>query len=227
MTITSSIFDMFARSPLMPLEKHMDKVHSCVEVLIPFFEAVLKQDWITVEKLQLKISVLEREADQMKKDLRTHLPRGLFLPVPRTDLLEILFTQDRLANKAKDIAGIIIGRKLLIPKEIAEDFMRFLKRSIDASKQARDAINQLDELLETGFRGSNEVKLVEGMITTLDAIEHDTDEMQIIIRKKLFELEKSLPPVDVIFLYKIIEWTGDLADRAQAVGGLLELLLAR
>lgn len=226
MTITSSIFDMFARSPLMPLEKHMDKVHSCVEVLIPLFEAVLKQDWNTVEQLQHQISVLEREADQMKKNLRLHLPRGLFLPVPRTDLLEVLFTQDRLANKAKDIAGIIIGRRLIIPDAIAADFIHFLKRCIDASKQARDAINQLDELLETGFRG-NEVKLVEGMITTLDAIEHDTDEMQIVIRKKLFEIENTLAPVDVIFLYKIIEWTGDLADRAQAVGGLLELLLAR
>jgi uncharacterized protein Yka (UPF0111/DUF47 family) len=30
----------------------------------------------------------------------------------------------------------------------------------------------------------------------------------------------------MIFLYKIIEWTGELADRAQAVGGQLELLLA-
>ncbi|HBP75141.1 MAG TPA: phosphate transport regulator, partial [Alcanivorax sp.] len=36
-----------------------------------------------------------------------------------------------------------------------------------------------------------------------------------------------LPPVDVIFLYKIIEWIGDLADRAQKVGGRLQLLLAR
>jgi uncharacterized protein Yka (UPF0111/DUF47 family) len=30
-----------------------------------------------------------------------------------------------------------------------------------------------------------------------------------------------------MFLYKIIDWIGDLADRAQQVGSRLELLLAR
>ena len=53
------------------------------------------------------------------------------------------------------------------------------------------------------------------------------DEQQIQIRSQLFKLESELPPVDVIFLYKIIEWIGDLADRAQKVGGRLQLLLAR
>lgn len=226
MSITSPIFKMFARSPIKPLETHICKVQSCVEKLIPFFEAVLKEDWVAAEKLQNKISQLENEADELKKDLRLHLPRGLFLPVPRTDILEILITQDRIANKAKDIAGIIVGRKLVLPHTIAENYISFLKRCIDASQQATQAINQLDELLETGFRG-NEAKLVEDMINTLDIIETDTDRLQVQIRRQLFELEKDLPPVDVIFLYKIIEWTGDLADRAQTVGGQLELLLAR
>ena len=36
-----------------------------------------------------------------------------------------------------------------------------------------------------------------------------------------------LPPVDVIFLYKIIDWIGDLANRAQTVGGRLQILIAR
>ena len=40
-------------------------------------------------------------------------------------------------------------------------------------------------------------------------------------------LEVELPPVDVIFLYQIIDWVGDLADRAQRVGSRLQLLVAR
>ena len=53
------------------------------------------------------------------------------------------------------------------------------------------------------------------------------DEQQITIRATLFKLESELSPVDVIFLYKIIEWVGDLADRAQKVGGRLQMLVAR
>ena len=51
--------------------------------------------------------------------------------------------------------------------------------------------------------------------------------MQIEVRRALFKLEKDLPPVDVMFLYQIIEWIGDVADRAERVGNRLEQLLAR
>ena len=123
------------------------------------------------------------------------------------------------------IAGLIVGRKMIIPQTLASDFSTLVKRSVDAAVQAKTAINELDELLETGFRG-NEVKVVENMIIELNAIEHDTDEMQVELRKGLFKIENSLSPVDVIFLYSVIKYIGDLADYAQNVGGRLQLLLA-
>jgi predicted phosphate transport protein (TIGR00153 family) len=65
------------------------------------------------------------------------------------------------------------------------------------------------------------------MINQLDEIENDTDAMQITLRKDLLALEGDLNPVDVMFLYQIIEWIGDLADLAERVGARLEILLAR
>jgi predicted phosphate transport protein (TIGR00153 family) len=226
MTIMSPILNMFGRSPIRPLQQHIDKTHSAAEKLLPFFEAVITRDWNAAANYQQEIVSLEKEADSIKKDLRLHLPKGLFLPVPRADVLSVLDSQDRLANLARNIAGEVLGRQMHIPDEIAASYQLFLSRCIDASAQARKAINELDELLETGFRG-NEVKLVEDMIRELDIIEQDTDEMQIAIRQKLFSIEKELPPIDAIFLYKMIVETGDLANFAQKVGGQLQLLLAR
>jgi predicted phosphate transport protein (TIGR00153 family) len=51
--------------------------------------------------------------------------------------------------------------------------------------------------------------------------------MQIKLRRQLREIENEMNPVDVMFLYKIIEWVGDLADIAERVGSRLELMLAR
>lgn len=220
------ILQMFGQSPIWPLQAHMEKAYACVEELLPFFEAVFAANWQQALVLQKEIATLEHEADQLKKDLRLHLPKSLFLPVPRSDLLEMLTLQDTLPNKAKDIAGLVYGRHMHFPEAIAGNFFALLKRCLDAAKQARRAIEELDELLETGFRG-NEVKVVEDMIVELDRIERETDEMQVEIRQTLFKIENTLPPVDVIFLYKIIEWTGDLADDAHRVGGQLHLLLAR
>ena len=217
---------IFGNSPVAPMQKHMAKVYACASQLIPLFEAVIAEDWEKVQGLQQEISQLERDADDLKKQLRLNLPKGLFMPVSRQDLLEVLLTQDKVANKAKDIAGVITGRKMTLPAIIHEDYIRFVQRCVDACKQAKKAINEMDELVETGFSGQ-EVRLVNDMISKLDSIESDTDSLQSAIRLKLFAIEKELPPIDVMFLYKIIEWTGEVADHSQRVGSRLQLMLAR
>lgn len=226
MPTANPFLQLFGRSPIRPLQEHIDKVYACAQRLVPFFDAVLANDWEKAETIQHAITDLEHEADVLKKELRLNLPKGLFLPVPRTDLLDMLRSQDRIANKAKDIAGLILGRKMQIPPQLAGDLQKFLQRSIDATAQAHKSIHELDSLLETGFSG-NELGIVEEMIDELDDIEHDTDEMQIRIRKQLYQVEKDLPPIDTMFLYSVIEWIGELANRAQRVGGQLQLLIAR
>ncbi len=221
-----NIFNVFARSPIRPLQQHMAKVYACASELMGFFAAVYDHDWQKADEEQQKIVALEHQADEIKQDMRAHLPKGLFLPVSRGDLLEILTTQDRIANKAKDIAGLIIGRKMPIPETITIRFLDLLKCSIAAVDQSHKAICELDELLETGFRG-NEVHIVEEMINKIAETEHESDEIQIDVRRQLYKIEQDLSPVDVIFIYKIIDWVGDIADRAEQVGNRLQLLLAR
>lgn len=218
--------NVFGASPVKPLQQHMEKVCDCVSELTPFFKATFEKDWDEVQKIRSNISTLEREADELKKEIRLQLPKGIMLPVSRRDLLEVLTMQDKIANKAKDISGIILGRKMKFPEVVMENYAAFVKRCIDATLQAQTAINELDELVQTGFRGK-EVELVESMILKLDKIEQDTDSLQVDIRFALFEIEKELPPVDVMFLYKVIDGTGEVADLAQRVGSRLQLMLAR
>lgn len=222
----TTLSDMFGTSPVRPLQKHMQSVQDCVTQLIPFFDAVLAEEWDEAHKFQAEIARLENEADKLKRELRLKLPKSLFMAMSRRDLLEVLTMQDKIANKAKDIAGLIVGRKMTFPNNLGPLLKDFIQRSIDASAQAQTAINELDELVETGFRGT-EVKLVESMIKTLDEIESDTDKIQVEVRKELFAIESDLNPVEVMFLYRIIDWIGDLGDLSQRVGSRLELMLAR
>lgn len=222
----STISSLFGSSPIKPLQTHMASVQACVIELVPFFQAVIKEDWKEARSQQKKIAKLEGEADKLKRQLRLHLPKSLFMPVSRRDLLEVLTMQDKIANKAKDIAGLITGRKITLPETLHEAFIEYVSRCIDASAQAQTAINELDELIETGF-GGKQMDLVESMITTLDSIEGDTDKIQVKIRSAVFANEKNMNPVEVMFLYQVIDWVGDVADLAQRVGSRLELMLAR
>ena len=204
----------------------MAKAQSCITLLGDFLEASYNNDWLKAEEIQLAIHNTENEADALKREIRTHLPRSLWLPVARNDLLEMLQIQDRLANQARDIAGIMLGRKIEIPEELIECVRDYFQKNLNTSMQALKAINELDELLETGFRGT-EATLVEGLVVELDELEHQSDVSQVKLRGMLFQIEDSLPPVDVMFLYKIIDRLGELADVSQKVGSRLLLLIAK
>lgn len=217
---------IFGRSPFTAMQEHMVIVDQCVSQLTPFFTAVLKQDHTKAKEVYKEISKLENKADALKKKLRLHMPKSLFMPVARRDLLELLLVQDKAANQAKDVAGLIVGRKMVFPDKIAKLIPDYSRRCVDACKQAKKVINELDELVETGFAGK-EVKIVASIIHELDSIESDTDKLQVKIRAALLKIEKDLPAVDVMFYYKVIEGIGDVADISQRIGSRVELLLAK
>ena len=224
--MNNPISALFGPSPIRPIQKHMAKAQNCITLLGDFLEATYSKEWQKAEEIQETICKTENEADTLKRDIRTHLPRSLWLPVARNDLLEMLQIQDRLANRARDIAGLMLGRKIEIPIELIEGVRDYYHKNLNTSAQALKAINELDELLETGFRGK-EATLVEELVVELDELEHQSDVSQIKLRAMLFQMEDSLPPVHVIFLYKIIDRLGELADISQKIGSRLLLLIAK
>ena len=217
--------NIFGSSPVMPLEKHIDIAYRCARELRPFFTAAIAGDWEAAGAARDSIEALEHEADDLKKEIRLHLPKSLFMPVPREDLLGLLLVQDKIANRSKDVSGIVLGRKMQIPQTISEQFLDFVDRNIDAAKQARKGVRELDELFTAGFRGA-EVDLVSGMIEELDRIETDTDEKQASLRAALFAIEDTLNPIDAVFMYQVIDLIGQVADMSERVGRRLELLLS-
>ncbi|MBT4521816.1 MAG: TIGR00153 family protein [Halieaceae bacterium] len=218
--------NLFGKSPIRPIQEHMQATDRAAQQLPNFIQATIENDWDKAEQLYKSISESEQEADVMKRTVRQHLPKSLFLPVPRSDLLDLVTTQDHVANHAKDIAGIMLGRKICFPEKLQDRLVEFTEACVATSTQALAAIQQLDELLEVGFSG-REVKLVESMLKELDKLEARTDRQAISLRAKLFKIEAKLPPVEVIFLYQIIGRLGDLADAAEKVGDRLQIVIAR
>jgi predicted phosphate transport protein (TIGR00153 family) len=217
---------MFAGSPIKPLQNHISKVLECAKTLGPFFQAVLEKDYDRAASLRKDIHRLEVEADDLKHNLRLHLPNSLFMPMPRERILDIVTVQDRIANKAKHVSGIVNSRKIEFPDEIAELMTVYVECCVTASRQAKRIINELDELVEVGFRG-REVSSVEEMINDLDKIEYEADKLESQINNAMFAIENDLNPIDAMFLYRVIREVGEVADIAQRVGARVELLLAR
>ncbi|MBA6413835.1 TIGR00153 family protein [Parahaliea sp. F7430] len=225
-TGSNPLSKLFGRSPIGPIQEHMKVVNDAAQLLPAFFVASAEDNWDSAAQLFKDISRAERQADKLKRSVRRHLPKSLFMPVPRGDLLELITFQDKVANTAKDIAGLALGRKMKFPEAMQSSLMELVTTCAETSAQALVVISELDELLEVGFSG-RAVKQVESMIKVLEKLEGRTDKQSQALRSKLFKIEAELPPVDVMFYYKIIELLAASADDAERIGHRLQIIMAK
>jgi predicted phosphate transport protein (TIGR00153 family) len=217
--------NIFGSSPVQPLEKHIDVACRCAEQLRDLVVAAESGSWDTAEAVRDRIEELEQEADEIKKKIRLNLRRSLFMPVAKEDLLKLLKVQDAIADRTRDVSRIIVSRRMTIPEPIFDQYLEFMDRNVDAARQARKSVQELDELFAVGFRGA-EVELVSGFIDELGRMHKETDNMQSELRAALHQIESTLNPVDTVFLYQIIEETWRVAEAAEDVGHCLELLIS-
>lgn len=226
MPMMSPLLKMFGQSPFKPLQEHMRVVVACANHVPGLFEAVHGGDKTRVEDIREKIYGRENEADGIKNALREHLPKSIFMPVDRRDLLEILDLQDSIADTAQDIAGMMVVRNMQLPEAVHTPMMALTRRCIDACNQLAKIMEELDELVETGFRGPEADKVMH-MIDELNKIETDTDVKAIAVMRLLFEHENEIGAVSTIMWDRVIHWIGDLANYAERAGNRHRLLLAR
>ena len=85
---------LFSTSPMSYLKKHVGLVVNIVALAQRFQAASQAGDWAECDRLFVEIEDTEREADKLKAEFQLHLPRGVFLPVYRSDLLEIMIILD-------------------------------------------------------------------------------------------------------------------------------------
>ena len=218
--------DLISKSPLGPIQAHMEKSKDCAEELISFFEAVIQDNWDKASLSRDKIVILEKEADVLKAETRNLLPKGLFLSIQREDLLNLIGLADEIPNTVKDISGLVLGRHMTIPKQICGAFNKLVKEAVSIVTTAATGVDQLSEVSRLAF-GSRASNKLDEIISQLDSLEANNDTAEVTVRLQLFDLEKDMPPVDVMFLYDVINKLGELADRAEQVGHRITLIAAR
>jgi hypothetical protein len=220
----SWIQNLFRTSPVKPMQEHMRAALACANKVTELFEAMSAGDRQAITRVRAEIDTLEHEADTIKNEIRANLPGRLLLAMERRDMLEILNAQDDIADTAQDIAGLADQRAMVLPEALRDPMILLVQRVLAACEQAERVISELDELVETGFRG-REVARVEEMIDSLGRIETETDHLAEAATRKVFELESELG-VGTVYWWHMIGWVADLADAAERVGNRLRLLIA-
>ncbi|UCF30541.1 MAG: TIGR00153 family protein [bacterium] len=219
-----TIFDLFAKSPFGPLQDHMRKVMECVRLVPELFQALEKEDEEKFEYLVEQIKKAEHEADVIKNHIRGDLPKTIFTPVDRTDLLDILRFQDRISDVAEDVGVLLSMRHLPFPEKIRKQFWDFMEQVMATVEQFSRISEELDELMEASFGGAEAGKVTE-MIDNLGQEEHKADVKQYQLVKNILTLEDEIGSVNVILWMKVLEAVGNIANGAEKTGNRIRMFI--
>ena len=218
---------LFGKSPFGPVIEHAKKVYECIDLVNPVIQAWLNEDWKQIEKLRKEVSRKEHEADKMKITIRSNLPKSLFYPVPRGDLLRILQNQDNIADAVEDLCVVLSLRKTKIPKSLTADIQEFANQVIETAQMLLNANEELETLLEASFTGPHTEKVLK-IVDEIGTLEWKCDTKGHDLVKKLISMEDTLDPLTIIFIMKIIEVLGNLSNHAENCGdNLRHLIISR
>jgi predicted phosphate transport protein (TIGR00153 family) len=226
MKSTSPLAGLLRKSPFKPIQEHMRTVFACVSLLPPLFEALSAKEFDNVKDLAIQIADLETEADKQKSVFRLNMPKTLFMPVDRRDLLNLLRDQDALADDAEKISQILTSRDMEAPEAIKPLLNELLSGTLEICSEAKLMIEELDELVQVGFGGREHDKVIEmiaGVRSSEDTLDHTLHKL----KRALFATEDSLSPVSVMFWYQIIDLLGNMSNQAENMSDRLLLFLSK
>ncbi len=221
-----SILQLFGKSPFGPVQSHMRKVHECAAQVRPLFEALLAGDAGRIEAISARLSELEHEADEIKNQIRSNLPKSIFLPVDRRDLLDLLGVQDAIADQAEDLGILLRMRSLTVPDSLRGLLNSLVGKATAVTDEANRLMDELDELVEASFSGPQAEKVI-AIIENLGVMEHECDKVQWELAHQVFTIEDELTAGELWMWLKLGNKLGDLANSAENVGKRLSLMLHR
>lgn len=209
-----TIAKLFGRSPFVPLQAHMERVHQCVERVRPIVDAFLSGDSARVEQLTGEISELEHRADEVKQDIQQQLHRHLFMAVDRGRLIEIVSVQDSIADKVENLGRLLTIKPMKAPQGMRDLFYRYLEKNLESFTGARKIIEQLDELLESSFGGA-EAQRVGQMVHQVAVLEHEADIIQHELLVELFNHESEYSHGEFYLWTQILRQVGEISDLSE------------
>ncbi|MCO4770261.1 MAG: TIGR00153 family protein [Deltaproteobacteria bacterium] len=221
-----SLANLFGPSPFRPLQDHMEKAVSCAQEVTGLVGALIAGDTADLAARQERTAALESECDEIKNKLRAHLPRRLFLPVDRRDLLEVLDLQDSIADAAEDVGDLLVMRAWVVPADMRAPLKVLAASVVAAAEGAGRVMDHLDELVETAFVGP-ELARTEKLIEEVQTLEADADRAEDVLLRLLFQHEDEVGAVGVLMWLRLIETMGDVADFSKKSCNRLRLLIAR
>jgi len=211
------------RAPLDGLLEHYDKIHQCAGLIQEAMECYVAggtcQDFM---ELAAQVDAIENEADAIKRRIRNHLPRRLFMPVDKTLFLNYTNAQDNILDSAQEAMHWLAMRRVAISE-------RFQKPIVDLI----DEVNVITDLLGPALKAT--IGLIYLQHTDRDGVKerfravrakrHGVFRSKNALVSAIYNTERDFK--DIYQLIHFIERLEDMGHNTERCADVLRSMIAR
>ena len=217
------ISSLFYKSPFENLQKHADKVKECSQLFKEAAVCHIDEECKEFDLLTERVDQLEDEADDIKRNIRNHLPRGILMPVDKFQFLWYLREQDKVLDGVEEALFWLSFRPLSMPEDIGAD----IHKLVEAIIPPIELLSDLVFLANKYFRNrSNEIReQVKAIIRDIRKYEGDADQLERELKFKIFSTVKD--PLAVFHLVWLVEIVGQIPDHAQNASDRMRAMIAK
>ncbi|PMP67500.1 MAG: phosphate transport system regulatory protein PhoU [Thermodesulfobacterium geofontis] len=205
------------------LKKHAHLVLECVERLSLALEAYNTKNFTRLEEIAKHIIEIEKEADQMKRNIRGHLPKGIILPVERFELFLYLKEQDAIADVAEEILNWLSFKYLEIPKSLFKEIETLLNKSIESLKYLEALIDYSADFLIT--KNENSRNQAKEIVRTIRYSQYLAEEFGNKVKKEIFS--KIEDPLTLFYILKLVDLILSIPHHAENTADLMRAMIAK
>ena len=217
-------FSLFITSPFDALQEHAEKVKECAWAFQQAMECYASSRCEVFEDHRQEVIRIEHEADAIKRRIRGHLPKGVMLPMEKFQLFQYLREQDAVLDSVQEALNWLSHRTDHgIPEALERDFFLL----VDAAIEPTEELSRMVDEARSYFRTFSEKqrKKIKDIISNLRQMEHDADQREYALIRKVFQTETD--PITVFHLVRLAEIIGNIADHAENSGDMMRAMVAK
>src|SRR6056297_467367 len=211
-------FSIFISSPFDALQEHAEKVKECSWAFQQAMECYASTRCETFDDHRQEVTRFEHEADEIKRRIRGHLPKGVMLPIEKFQLFRYLREQDAVLDAVQEsLKWLSFRAEASIPESVEKELFLLVD----------SVIEPIEEQAHIYFRNFSEKqrRKVKEIISNMRQMEHDADQREFALIQKIFATEND--PVAVFHLVRLAETIGSIADHAENTGDMMRAMLAK
>ncbi len=192
---------------LTTVQRHLAITTGIVEDLEKAIVAAIAKDEKEMRKCIERVSISEREADNLRRRVMDEISRGELSPMDREDLLDLVKKVDTVADWSRESTRILGAIPIeQVPKSLKDEMLEMVKGSKQCATSLQKCVNKMMTKPEEALQAADVVEREE------EKVDDTHEKTRILIGKE--DLPRAGVAVLINELFETIEMIADSCEDA-------------